>query len=142
MTCQNNAVENYKTKHNKKPRGGNQSTEHSNLVEGIRLALGLRSDVTTWKVHAGLVRPYKSNQYIRLEGSHADLCAVVLPGLHLELEVKTGNAVQNEGQKNWQANVNHKGGYYFVVRSVEEAVSIVDDLPKQHIAQLKKLGLV
>lgn len=122
--------------------GGNQSAEHSNLVNAIRIALGLRHDVLTWKVQSGGYNPIGSKQVVKTGKGKADIAACVFPGLHLELEVKTGEAVQNEDQKNWEAAIVRRGGFYFVVRSVEEAIHIVDKLKDIHIERLKKLGLI
>lgn len=43
-------------------------------------------------------------------------------GKHIEIEVKTGAAVQRKGQKDWQAAIHAARGTYIVARSVDEAL--------------------
>lgn len=52
-----------------------------------------------------------------------DIWGIMIGGYHIWFECKTGNAVQSQQQKNFEANVIKKfGGYYFVVKSAEEAL--------------------
>ena len=49
----------------------------------------------------------------------ADLWGVI-EGVHIEIEIKTGKAKQTKFQKNWEKQIKNMGGFYFVIRSVEE----------------------
>lgn len=45
-----------------------------------------------------------------------------MDGRRLEVEVKTGKAVQQDNQKNFQSMITKMNGVYFVARSVEDAL--------------------
>ena len=51
-------------------------------------------------------------------------------GRHFEIELKTTAGVQSEGQKNWQRTVEEAGGRYWIARSVEEVMDIVDEMKR------------
>jgi len=42
------------------------------------------------------------------------------------LEVKTATGRQSEAQKQWQQSLERNNGFYFLVKSVEEALSSID----------------
>ena len=54
----------------------------------------------------------------------ADLC-MLLEGLFFAFEVKAKRNYQQPNQKDAQAVIEANGGYYFVVRSVDEAIAAV-----------------
>ncbi len=43
-------------------------------------------------------------------------------GIRLEIEIKTGDAVQSKEQKNWQKMITNLGGIYIVARCEKQAV--------------------
>lgn len=103
--------------------GGNQSKAHTALVRAIRLALGDEPDLVLWpmqpvgKPDSDTGRPLRGGPV-----GMADLCGILAPrGRWFCLEVKTGRASQSSRQKAWEAIVLRHGGYYAVVRSVEDA---------------------
>lgn len=59
-----------------------------------------------------------------LKGS-ADITGILQNGKRLEIEIKTGNAVQSPQQKNFAAMIQKFNGHYFVCRSVEDALNSV-----------------
>jgi len=69
---------------------------------------------------------YRDGELIRygLKGS-GDISGILLGGTRLEIEVKTGKAVQQENQRHFQAMILAMGGLYFVARSVEDALLYV-----------------
>jgi hypothetical protein len=56
----------------------------------------------------------------------ADIVGLVAPhGRYVALEVKAAKGEQSDDQRAWQAEVERRGGYYAVVRSVQEARAAV-----------------
>lgn len=53
----------------------------------------------------------------------ADISGILVGGRRIEIEVKTGKAIQEPQQKNFEAMIKMMGGIYFVAHSVEEALS-------------------
>jgi hypothetical protein len=43
--------------------------------------------------------------------------------IHVEIEVKTGNAKQSRDQKKWEKFINNLDGIYIIARSVEQTVA-------------------
>jgi hypothetical protein len=75
---------------------------------------------------------YRDGELIRygLKGS-ADISGILkISGTRIEIEVKTGKAVQQENQRHFQAMILAMGGLYFVARSVEDALSYVQEAAK------------
>jgi len=62
-----------------------------------------------------------------LKGS-GDIIGLTCDGKFLGLEVKTGRAIQSKAQKKFQQMIEKFGGRYFVVRSVEEAIQIIEEI--------------
>ena len=55
----------------------------------------------------------------------ADIIGITDNGIHIEIEIKTGKAVQTKLQKNWQRMILSKGGIYIVVtnrRRIDEQI--------------------
>jgi len=59
-----------------------------------------------------------------LKGS-ADISGILRGGKRIEIEVKTGRAVQQQNQKDFQRMIEMMGGYYYVARSVQDAITFV-----------------
>jgi hypothetical protein len=66
---------------------------------------------------------YRNHTLIRygVVGS-ADISGILLGGKRIEIEVKTGRAVQEAQQKSFESMIKMFGGIYFVARSVEGAI--------------------
>jgi hypothetical protein len=55
----------------------------------------------------------------------ADISGILLNGKRLEVEVKTGRAVQQENQVAFMRMIQAMGGCYVVARSVADAIDLV-----------------
>lgn len=77
-----------------------------------------------WKQETGAA--YREGELIHygLKGS-ADISGIMRDGRRLEVEVKTGKAVQQENQKAFEAMILKMGGVYFVARSVSNALDLL-----------------
>lgn len=66
---------------------------------------------------------YRDGQLIHygIKGA-ADISGITIDGRRLEVEVKTGKAVQQQNQKRFEAMITDMGGIYFVARSVDDAI--------------------
>ena len=53
---------------------------------------------------------------------------LIYQGKPIALEVKTPKGKQSEAQIEFEENIDLAGGYYFIVRSVDEALEILDQL--------------
>jgi ribulose-5-phosphate 4-epimerase/fuculose-1-phosphate aldolase len=75
-----------------------------------------------WKQETGAA--YRDGEMIHygLKGS-ADISGIMIDGRRLEVEVKTGKAVQQDNQKAFEAMILKHNGIYFVARSVEDALN-------------------
>lgn len=47
-------------------------------------------------------------------------------GVRLEIEIKTGSARQEPDQKNFERMVKSLGGFYYVARSVQDAIAFCE----------------
>ncbi len=96
--------------------------EHQTLVHYILLALGQRNGIRVWKNQTGVAKQGDRVIAFGLKGS-ADISGILGPhGQRIELEVKTGNAIQNDSQKAFQKMILSMGGIYAVCRSVDDAL--------------------
>ena len=107
---------------------GNQSEEHSILINDLILAIGSRRDVRCWKNHSGIaVLP--TGQRIRYGMPDTpDIIGFCSDGIFLGIEGKTGGAVKSTGQRRF-----HNMAAKFLTRcitvySVAEATSFLDSL--------------
>jgi hypothetical protein len=109
--------------------GGNNGAAHSKLKNEILLALGRRSDVLVWNNPTGMFVPFgrENSPPVRCGiPGQADILAVVAPlGRLVGIECKTGSGRQSEAQTNWQKAMESRGGIYGVVRSVDDALTLV-----------------
>jgi hypothetical protein len=89
-------------------------------VYQIIRALGANKKIRLWPQNTGTA--FRNKRIIKygLIGS-ADISGIIFPGFRLEIEVKTGNAVQSPQQKNFQKMIEDLGGIYILAHSVSEA---------------------
>lgn len=111
---------------------GDTTSQHTRLVDSIRLALGREPDLTLWPNPVKHVEvPSADGRVVHLRtglavGS-ADLIGILAPaGRLVALEVKTGRAVASPQQVMWAELVRRRGGFAAVVRSVEEATAALE----------------
>lgn len=98
----------------------------SRLRAYIKANLNLLSDVLLWDndvIHVTL--PGGAHKVVGQIGQ-GDLAGLGPGGCHLELEIKTDAGQQEPAQVAHAARVRGKGGFYFVVRSLEEARAAVE----------------
>ena len=57
--------------------------------------------------------------------------AVIYKGLSVWLEVKTSKGKQSQAQFEFQHAVERAGGFYFIVKSVEDSVKAINEVKKQ-----------
>lgn len=102
--------------------------EHSILVNQILLAVGQMEFVRVWKNSTGVAEIDGRMVAYGLPGS-ADITGILTNarnlGLRLEIEVKTGNAVQSKKQKAFEKMILDRGGLYLLARSVDDAIKFV-----------------
>ena len=105
----------------------NRRENHDRLVKLILVALTETNLCRVWEQPTGAA--YRDNQLIRygVVGS-ADISGILKNGKRLEIEVKTGKAVQSDRQINFMRMINNMGGHYYVARSVKGAVEYVLNL--------------
>lgn len=95
----------------------------------ILLALGARSHLGRfWRQNVGKARPLNSPHQVITYGvpGAADISGILADGRRAELEVKRPGEYQSPEQKRFQAMIESLGGFYAVVRSVDEAVAAVE----------------
>ena len=108
--------------------------QHQRTVQLFKLELQkiLKNKIRIFDRHVGLFytkngAPIKINQK-----GMSDLYAILKTShglIHLEFEIKTGNARQSKDQKNWEKIINELNGLYFVVRKPKnDALKIFDIL--------------
>jgi len=53
-------------------------------------------------------------------------------GINIKLETKLKNGKQSNDQVDFQEDIEYTGGLYFLVRSVQDVIEIIDDLNSSH----------
>lgn len=102
----------------------NNTVEHQKLVDDILYYVGSTPMARVWKQVNGLFRTVHGERVVcvGVEGS-ADVSGILLDGRRLEIEAKTGKAVQTKEQKTYQAMIEKFGGVYILAHSWEEALT-------------------
>jgi len=102
------------------------------LMSAIRLKLGQMPDVVIWRLSQGIAA-YTDAQGVERKVRHgmingaADLIGIVAPhGRLIALEVKEGSGRLSKEQRMFLELVNRMGGIGAEIRSVEEAVEVVE----------------
>ncbi len=99
------------------------------LVKEILVALSAEKDFICWRNNTGKLADVNGRWVTYGLGvGSADIIGVLAPwGRFVALEVKTARGKQNPMQWNWSLAVRGKGGFYSVVRSVEEAIGALNE---------------
>lgn len=130
----------------------NNSKAHQKLVDDILFALGSQPHIRVWPRHVGLAVPFarlKKWLATRLGlmprpihygiVGETDIQGIVSVerfidgkkiGVMLAIEVKTGTGRLNTDQEKWKAMILKFGGIYVEARSVEDALTAVNNLSK------------
>lgn len=103
---------------------GSKSEAHNLLVKRVIVALSKTGICRVWEQMTGAA--YRGDLLIRygLVGC-ADITGILNGGIRLEIEIKTGKAVQSPQQLVFERMIRKFDGIYIVVHSVEEAVTLV-----------------
>jgi hypothetical protein len=112
--------------------GLHEGLREIDIQQGVLLALGSRSDCKVWRNNVGTGRD-PSGRVIRfgVPGS-ADVFGILAPsGRFLALEIKSAKGRLRPEQAGWGEMVRRQGGIYEVVRSIEEAVAVVERAQEQ-----------
>jgi len=98
------------------------------LVRAILDRLAAMPEVYAWRQNTGVAKAHGHRIRFGLNGS-GDISGILRGGRRLELEVKLpgGKYGVTEEQEAFGARVLAMGGLWCVVRSVEEAVTVVEE---------------
>lgn len=98
----------------------------------ILAALGTRPDVRCFRLNVGFARTAAGAGVRFGVPGMADILACVGPR-YVWLEVKTPRGRQTPEQRNFQAAIEAIGGVYRVVRSVEDAVAVIQQVESEEV---------
>lgn len=100
---------------------------HDKLVKEIVVAISGTGLGRFWEQPTGAA--YRNDKLVRygLIGC-ADITGIMVGGKRIEIEVKTGKAVQSDEQKFFESMIKMMGGIYFVAHSIDEAVTLVKSM--------------
>lgn len=105
---------------------GSQEQHQRILHDCLRRVAGCKA-LRLWKQNTGAMKIGERYIAFGLKGS-ADLSGILCDGIRLEVEVKSGNARQNEAQENFEKMIRTFGGIYMVVRSSDEFFSKLQEV--------------
>ena len=95
--------------------------EHAELVNRILIEYGSRPDLRLWKQASGVALTMDGKRKFRFGvKGWADIGGIRSDGVVVQIECKTGAAVQSKSQTNWQAMIERMGGVYIVARKVSD----------------------
>lgn len=99
------------------------SPTEASILASIRRALGREPDLVLWRLSQGVTESRGRMYRAGLVPGAADLVGILAPrGRWFALEVKARHGRLSPEQRRWGALVRSMGGYWAVVRSVEEAL--------------------
>lgn len=93
--------------------------EHQELVKQILIRFGSGSDFRLWPNNTGKAFRGRRLLSFGLKGS-SDILGLRKDGRLVAIEVKTGNAKQNQDQINFMNMVRNFNGIYILARSIED----------------------
>ena len=108
----------------------NEDVTEAPILHAIRVALGREPGLVLWRISAGVtVDPGSGRRYrAGMVPGTADLIGILAPrGRWFALEVKSPTGRVSREQRLWGELVQSKGGYWAVVRSVEDARAALED---------------
>lgn len=102
------------------------SAAHTALLNEVLIAVGSLPLCRVWRNECGMGLNIRTGEpfHYGLQGS-PDIIGFLNDGRFIGIEIKTGDAVQSEKQKNFQAVMVKFNCLYFLARSVESAVAFV-----------------
>jgi hypothetical protein len=93
--------------------------KESPILHAVRIAIASEPDVLLWRCNGG-VDTTRGIRYGLGVGA-ADLIGILKPGRFLALEIKAPKGRPTAEQLLWGGAVQRAGGFYAIVRSVDEA---------------------
>jgi hypothetical protein len=98
--------------------------QHDLLEREIIVRVNESKLARVWKQPTGAA--YRDGRLIHygIKGA-ADITGLTASGRRLEIEVKTGEAVQRKEQKSYQAMIGKMGGLYLIARDVDKTLAIL-----------------
>lgn len=97
--------------------------EEKTIQNAVEQYLSLKK-IFYWKNNSGAL-PTASGGFIRFGAvGSPDIC-VVHDGTFIGLEIKTAKGKQSDNQKDFQARLEKAGGFYYLIRSVDEAMKLL-----------------
>lgn len=127
-----NVIQNLNSKINMKRKTRHPHTE---LCRSVERYLGLRSDLFLWHNNTGAGMMGKRFVRFGYPGS-ADFIGLLRGGVMLCIECKTGDARQTFEQRQFQERIKTLGGLYFVIRSLDELIKVLQSLGLDDTANL------
>lgn len=95
---------------------------HSSVRAAVHAWLGSRSWCRLWPAQSGVFVSPDLRRVVRTGAPGiADLTGILRGGKRIEVEIKTGGAMQSKKQRSFAAVIASFGGVYLVARSVDDA---------------------
>ncbi len=98
----------------------------SHIQDAIRLALGREAELVLWRNNCGYDAERRVRYGVASPGG-ADLIGM-FRGRFVAVEIKTPIGRQSKEQREFQALIERKGGIYVVLRSVEQALTWLEEM--------------
>ena len=112
--------------------------DHQNLIKKFKLLVPKEiPEMRVFNRHVGLLYTKRGTPMQINRAGMADLYCLINMGhymMEIEIEAKTGKAVQSKHQKTWQKFIETFGGKYFLMRDERETMNEV----KEYIKEVKK----
>jgi hypothetical protein len=107
--------------------------KESQILRSIMLALGNEEGFRLWRNNTGVLSDVTGRAVkFGLAPGSADIIGILAPyGRMICLEVKSETGRVREEQEGWGRIIREMGGVYAVVRSVEEAKTILDQARRE-----------
>lgn len=103
------------------------TAEHQDLVRRLLVAISATNICRVWAQNTGMA--YRDGRAVKFGViGGADISGIMRDGRRLEIEVKTGRAVQRQSQLNFETMINKYNGIYIVARDID---TVLDTLKKK-----------
>ena len=96
----------------------NKYAQHQELLNQVLMYISTNyKNLRLWKNNTGKALSFDLKRVLSygLKGS-ADITGITDQGIRIEIEIKTGKAVQSDAQKNFMEMIRSKNGIYIVCR--------------------------
>jgi len=104
------------------------------IQNAILIALSEIPCCRVWRQQSGtFIDPHRKGRRIKVGVPGMADIGAIYRGVAIQIEVKDHRGRQTDVQKRWQAWVERAGGIYRVCRSVEDAMSAIEEAKKKFI---------